>query len=137
MRLVKSLGFALALTLTVAVVAGRAQTLCLQDQYGNQYNFTVDRTQTYVYGTTIGAGCGAVEWPITGSFVQQDGIILELTASNPLGVSDNCVLTYKLKGKYPYAAWYYEDGYGGQEFTWADCAPTTTLESQSGQGRLK
>ena len=27
------------------------QTACLQDQYGNQYNFTVDETNTYVYGS--------------------------------------------------------------------------------------
>ncbi len=105
--------------------AGTAGAMCVQDQYGNQYNFVVDTINSYVYGSMISAqGCDAPTWYLTGSYYPDagPGPQYELTAANPLGDADSsCIATYKIKGTYPNGAWYYTSGYGGQEFTFVSC----------------
>src|SRR5439155_13951780 len=83
--------------------------VCVVDQYGNRYSFTIDSVHTYVYGTMTSAqGCQAPTWPLLGSYVQKNGIQLELTVANPAGNGDpNCIDAYKLKGTYPNSDWYY------------------------------
>ncbi|UCG44888.1 MAG: hypothetical protein JSV58_05720, partial [Candidatus Bathyarchaeota archaeon] len=109
---------------------------CLQDQYGNVYDFEVDLDHNYIYGLFYSnQGCDAPIWPLTGSFARGEGWMIELTGANPLGDSDpSCVPVFKVKGIYPNAAWYYADGYGGQEFTWTHCGAAITEDA--GQGGI-
>jgi len=110
-------------------------SFCLQDQYGNQYNFEVDSAHKYVYGYVIAAQeCDAKVWYLTGSYVGKN---LELTAANPLGDNDTkCVPTFKIKGRFPNAAWYYVDGYGDQEFQWSPCTQTKSNAELGGLIRV-
>jgi hypothetical protein len=107
--------------------------VCVQDQYGNQYNFTIDRTHAYLYGTATNAqGCDAAPWPLIGSYVDSPaGLVVELTASRPLD-SLPCVATYKLKGIWPKFPWYYESGYGAQEATFVSCGTRVTADPTAG-----
>ena len=122
-------------------VAVGQSAACIQDQYGNQYNFTIDSAHLYVYGsvTRPGGGCSLV-WPLTGSYVTTaEGVGLELTASNPSfnDPGDQCVSQYKLKGKLPNFQWYYPDGIStlDQPGTWAACGPTISKEATGRNGR--
>lgn len=59
--------------------------------------------------------------------------MIKLTAANPLGDSDPyCVTTFKVKGVYPHAAWYYTGGYDGQEFTWTHCGVAISEDAEQG-----
>jgi hypothetical protein len=113
---------------------------CLQDQYGNQYKFTVDETNTYVYGVvTGGQKCPAAVWNLTGSFATtSSGIALELTSTNPNGISDPCVPIYTLKGIMPNFEWYYVTGVSNppQPGTWVSCG-TKTSDTATGKGARK
>ena len=116
------------------------QSKCLQDQYGNQYNFTVDETNTYVYGsvTSPPGQCPGQPWDLTGSFVVTSaGVGLELTSSNP-DPSNGCVPIYTLKGIMPNFNWYYINGPSNppQPGKWVACG-TQVLESGAGKGVLK
>jgi hypothetical protein len=124
----------LGLALLMPAVA--SAQYCLQDQYGNQYNFTVDSEHKYLFGTVTSAqGCTIPVWPILGSYTTAP-LVVEITAANPAGAGDNCVLAFKLKGNYPNFAWYYEFGYGDQEGTWTTCL-TSPAASPSAGGMLK
>ena len=127
----KVLVFAFGLAMLMPAVAS-AQN-CLQDQYGNQYVFTVDSAHKYLYGQALMAqGCSAPTWTMLGSYTTGP-VGIELTASNPLGNSDPfCIQTFKLKGNYPNFAWYYDFGYGNQEATFATCLTTPTADPSSG-----
>jgi hypothetical protein len=116
-----------------ALPAALVGSTCLQDQYGNQYSFTVDAEHGYVFGTmTDGQGCGTISWPLTGSFAETaEGLLLELTVANPDGGAF-CVPTFKLKGLFPRFAWYYATGYGAQESTYAPCGSDATADPSSG-----
>jgi hypothetical protein len=139
------------------VAEARADAFCVQDQYGNQYNFVTDNLNRYAYGsatmvkTTI-QDCDTPTYHITGSWVRssrihpQTGtsvINYELTAANPLGDSDvGCVATYKLKGVWPDGEWYYIAGISPvpQPFTFADCsvpADDTGVSGETGAGASK
>lgn len=122
-----------------ALMAGSSEAMCIQDQYGNQYDFTVDSTHKYLYGVMYSAqGCNAAVWYLTGSYNAGGGPPYELTAANPLGDGDVCVATYKIKGTYPGGAWYYTTGYGGQEFTFVNCgAPAAASVDPSKGGTRK
>ena len=112
-----------------------AQSMCLQDQYGNQHNFEFDFVHNYVYGTTTMAqGCDEPNWVLIGSWVKQPGgAVVELTAANPLGDADiGCISEFKLKGNYPNFAWYYAFGYGSQESTYVDCGVSPTADPGEG-----
>ena len=115
-----------------------AVAMCIQDQYGNQYDFTIDYTNNYLYGTvTMAQGCDATVWYVTGSYYGGGGPPYELTAANPLGDADLfCVTTFKIKGIYPDGEWYYTTGYGAQPFTWLPCGAPAADTSGSG-GALK
>ena len=123
------------LVLAAGMVYG--QTACLQDQYGNQYNFTVDKTDSYLYGTvTSTQGCGT--WPITGSYVvSTTGTGLEITAANVVSAS-SCVPMYTVKGAMPNFNWYYDFGPSPnpQPGTWVACG-TSITEKPTGKGQLK
>jgi hypothetical protein len=97
---------------------------CIQDQYGNQYILNIDAVHQYITGTVSGSQGGG-PWILTGSYVQSsptDPWIFELTISNSNGVTQpGYVAVYKLKGVEPNAAWYYQGGYGGQEFAFTSC----------------
>ena len=116
-----------------ALPAALVGSACLQDQYGNQYSFTVDEEHGYLFGTmTDGQGCGTTAWPLTGSFVQtEDGLMLELTVANPDGGAF-CVPTFKLKGLFPRFAWYYDSGYGAQESAYTACGADVTADPSAG-----
>jgi hypothetical protein len=121
--------------LMVLAMSAGAQAMCVQDQYGGQYDFTIDSAHTYLYGSaTMPAGlCGAPVWLLTGSFVNSGGTKYELTAANPLGESDpSCIATFKIKGTYPNGAWYYTGGYGGQEFQLIDCVAAAASADAEG-----
>lgn len=127
----------LAAGLAVFAPAVASAQFCLQDQYGIQYNFTVDSEHKYLYGTATMPGlCTVNVWPVIGSYTTGP-LVVELTAANPLGAGDACVNTYKLKGNYPNFAWYYEFGYGAQEATWATCgsAPSADGDGPGGPRR--
>ena len=98
---------------------------CIQDQYGYQYTLNIDAVHQYITGTVSG-GQGGGPWILTGSYVQSsptDPWIFELTVANSNGANQpGYVAVYKLKGVEPNAAWYYEGGYGGQEFAFTACA---------------
>jgi hypothetical protein len=114
------------------------QTACLQDQYGNQYNFTVDETNAYVYGSvTSGPNqCKSSPWNMTGSFVTgSGGLGFEITAANP-DPSNGCPPIFTLKGIWPNFNWYYVTGVSDQPGTWVACG-TKVLESGVGKGSLK
>jgi hypothetical protein len=111
-----------------------AGLVCLQDQYGIQYSFTVDQEHQYVYGEAAGGQLtGVAPWPLTGSYVvTADGLLLELTAANPEAPGSTLVRTYKLKGLFPRFAWYYETGYGAQESAYVTCGSDATAAPSAG-----
>ena len=118
-----------------------ATPFCVQDQYGNQYTFTVDTAHGYVTGhATNHQGCTGGTWPLLGSFVQTpQGTVVEFTLRNPSPTS-GCVPSYKLKGIWPKSAWFYESGFGGQEFTFTACGGHATAAAEAktkGKGTLK
>jgi len=121
------------------LVFGTIYAECLQDQYGNKYNFTVVTSSQYLYGTvTTGQSCPGGTWPLIGSYTStSSGIALELTTANPEGSSSTCVSEYMLKGVYPNFQWYYPfTGAEPQPGTWVSC--TDILSSKpSGKGALK
>lgn len=114
--------------------------MCVQDQYGNQYNFWIDTAHNYLYGTATIQGCSATVWDLTGSYYAGFGPPFELTMANPLGTGDPvCVSTAKLKGAYPNGEWYYTTGYGAQPFAFVTCgtAPAADASPKAGSGALK
>ena len=109
---------------------------CIQDQYGNQYTLTIDEAHQFITGTVSGGQGGS--WVLTGSYVQSgptDPWIYELTAANVTGQA-GFVPVYKLKGVQPRGAWYYDSGYGGQEFTFTDCTAVAAA-ADAGQERVE
>ena len=126
------------LVLATGMVYG--QSACIQDQYGNQYNYTVDNPTGDVYGSVTNVqGCAAV-WPLTGSFVKTSsgGRFLELTAANPNGTADACYPTYMVKGAWPNFDWYYAFGPSPtpQPGTWVACGAKGS-DTATGKGSVK
>jgi hypothetical protein len=120
---------------TLALAAQMASAVCLQDQYGGQYNITYNAPRTTITGTysTSGGVCGAT-WSLIGSWVTKGSVRhQELTAANPdpLGAGSDCVPMFKLKGKYPNFAWYYTGGYGAQESRFVACTPAASSAAES------
>jgi len=146
MKLALSLGCVLLASIAVGALAPRSSvptlpaallgSVCLQDQYGDQYSFTVDEQHGYVFGSAMinsQFACGTTPWPLTGSYTQtEDGLLLELTVANPAGIGQPCVSTFKLKGLFPRFAWYYDFGYGSQESAYVTCGSDATASSSSG-----
>ena len=132
--------FSLLVVFVLASGMVYGQTACLQDQYGSQYNFTVDETNTYIYGSVTPGPtqCNSAAWDMTGNFVTSPaGLGLEITAANP-DPSNGCVPIYTLKGIMPNFQWYYVGGISNppQPGTWVACG-TKVLESGAGKGTLK
>jgi len=132
--------FSLLVSFVLASGMVYGQNACLQDQYGSQYNFTVDQTNTYVYGSVTPGPtqCKSAAWDMTGSFVTSPaGLGLEITAANP-DPSNGCVPIYTLKGIMPNFQWYYVGGISNppQPGTWVACG-AKVLESGAGKGTLK
>src|SRR5262245_23631086 len=93
---------------SACIIPTLAGAFCVQDQYENQYNITVDASHGYLYGTVSNAQGCATDWPVTGSYVPTtEGLAFELTAANPLGNMDTCQPIYKLRGRYPAFSWFY------------------------------
>jgi hypothetical protein len=114
-------------------------TNCVQDQYGNQYKFALDATHQYITGSATNAqGCSGSTWPLLGSYTYTEkGILVEFTLVNPSSDS-GCVNAYKLKGIWPNSAWYYEGGYGAQEFTFVPCGTALAADAaKAGRGARK
>ena len=103
---------------------------CIQDQYGNQYTLQIDEAHQYITGTISGGQSGG-PWILTGSYVQSapgDPWIYELTATNTNGTGQaGFVAVFKIKGVQPQGAWYYDSGFGNQEFTLAPCTAAATM----------
>ncbi len=122
-------------------MSATAAPFCVQDQYGNQYTFTVDAAHGYITGhATNHQGCTGGTWPLLGSYeVTAAGTMVEFTLRNPSATS-SCVPDYKLKGIWPKSAWYYESGYGAQEFTFTACGGKALAGEHAktaGKGTLK
>jgi hypothetical protein len=100
---------------------------CLQDQYGDQWNFFTDFDHRSFAGTvTMAQGCADPTFHMIGSYVRR---VFAFTAINPLGDGDpNCIATFMVKGAYPNSAWFYDTGFGAQEFTWAMCGTTPAAD---------
>jgi len=130
---VKKLSIICATLFFVCLSVGLASALCIQDQYGNQYDFTVDVPSGYLYGVMVsGQACDAPIWYLTGSYVKSGGVQYELTPANPLGDADgSCIATYKVKGTYPNGEWFYTGGPGGQAFTFQACIAADTADNAS------
>jgi hypothetical protein len=128
----------LTLTACLFLAFGASFGECLQDQYGNKYNFTIDSTGQYVYGTvTNGQNCSGGAWPLIGSYtVTSSGTALELTTANPLGDASGCAPEYMLKGVLPNFQWYYSVPGEPQPGTWVSCSATLT-NKPSGKGAQK
>ena len=111
---------------------------CLQDQYGNQYNFTMSASDGFLYGNVTNVqGCPGETWPLLGSFASTTGgTALELTASNPLGSSSSCSPAYMLKGVLPNFVWYYPNSASGQPGQWTACG-TAISSKPEGRGALR
>jgi hypothetical protein len=111
---------------------------CVQDQFGNQYTLQIDEAHQYITGTVSG-GQGGGPWLLTGSYVQSapgDAWIYELTATNSNGSGQpGFVAVFKIKGIQPQGAWYYETGFGNQEFTLAPCTSVAPM-ADAGQESL-
>ena len=79
---------------------------------------------------------GGDPWILTGSYVQSgpaDPWIYELTVTDTNGTGQSgFVPMYKLKRVQPQGAWYYEFGYGDQEFTFTSCT-TAAAMAEAGQ----
>jgi hypothetical protein len=114
------------------------QTACIQDQYGDQYNYTVDKAANYVYGSvTVSPSfdCPGGPWPITGSYVSStSGNGFEVTAANPDPSSPACVPMFTLKGIWPNFDWYYVTGPSStpQAGTWVPCSKTSVTATGKG-----
>ncbi len=110
--------------------------LCVQDQYGNQYNLVEDPVHRSLTGTMTNVqGCSSTSWPAVGSYVRltPNGVtIVEITCANPDPFG--CVSIFKLKGTWPEAEWYYEFGYGAQAFIYAPCGSSPSAISGPGLG---
>lgn len=121
-----------------------AEARCSQDQYGNQYTYTLDRTTQSITGTVLNVqNCSVQVWPLIGSYARQAGVrVQQLTAANP-DPNSSCVAMYMLKGDYPNFAWFYESGYGAQEATFVACSAIPTPaeqvphETTKGRGALR
>jgi len=109
---------------------------CIQDQYGYRYTLTIDTAHQYITGTVEG-GQGGGPWILTGSYVQSspsDPWIFELTVTNTYGTGQSGFIpVYKLKGVEPSAAWYYDTGYGGQEFQFIACTAAAAAEEAAAE----
>lgn len=128
----KALVFAVGFGLLGMATSSHAR--CVQDQYGNQYNFTVDTAHKYLYGTVTSVqGCEADTWTLIGSYTNGP-LVVELTGANPHGDFDaeGCIAQFKLKGNYPNFAWYYADGYGAQESQFVECGAPVRRDPKSG-----
>jgi hypothetical protein len=104
---------------------------CIQDQYGNQYNLTIDEAHQFITGTVSG-GQGGGPWVIFGSYVQSsptDPWVYELTAVNSVPNQPGFIAAFKIKGVQPQGAWYYDIGFGGQEFTFTACGAAVAAEA--------
>jgi hypothetical protein len=106
-------------------------TGCIEDQAGNQYNFTNDAFHHYLFGTmTSGQECDTDFFYITGSYGFGH---YEITGANPLGDQDSvCITTFKIKGVFPHGAWYYTNGYGAQRFRWKRCGTSPSANPKEG-----
>jgi hypothetical protein len=111
---------------------------CIQDQYGNRYTLTIDPAHQYITGT-VQPGQGGGPWILTGSYVQSapgDPWIYELTVTNSNGSGQSgFVPVYKLRGVQPHGAWFYDSGYGNQEFDLLPCAAIAAA-ADAGQDSL-
>jgi hypothetical protein len=103
---------------------------CIQDQYGNQFTLRIDPDHQYITGEVSG-GQGGGPWILTGSYTQSsptDPWVYELTVTNTNGTGQpEFVPVYKLKGVQPQGAWYYDSGYGNQEFTFTPCTAVAEM----------
>lgn len=111
---------------------------CIQDQYGNRYTLAIDTEHQSITGT-VTQGQGGGPWLLTGSYIQSspsDLCVFELTATNSNGTGEaGKVPVFKLKGVEPRAAWYYENGYGGQEFEFSPCTNEAPM-AEAGRAQL-
>jgi hypothetical protein len=96
----------------------------------------IDTAHQYITGTVAG-GPGGGPWILTGSYVQSspsDPWIFELTVTNTHGTGQSgFVPVYKLKGVEPGAAWYYESGFGGQEFQFRACTAAAAADEAAAE----
>lgn len=86
-------------------VAPLASAECIQDQYGNQYNITLDTTNKAISGFAIMNQRGGERWTLSGSYVGSGSFrIQQITMADSLDSNR----LYMLKGRYPNFGWYYD-----------------------------
>lgn len=111
---------------------------CLQDNYGNQYQFLFFNTlDQQIFGIVNNVQCPTDVLTMIGSWTvdKSDKVVLEFTVANNTGSGAVCVPLYELKGTYPNSAWYYTSG-GGATFKWAPCSAEAVVRNTGKGGAL-
>jgi hypothetical protein len=102
---------------------------CLQDQYGNQFNITLDTTYKSISGVATMVQRSGEQWTISGSYIGGGRFrVQQLTMAD----SQSSNTLYMLKGTYPNFAWYYGGVYGEQEGAWAACGAAAAPQGTVG-----
>jgi hypothetical protein len=123
---------ALALACTLSAPAAMAE--CLQDQYGNQYNITLDATNKAISGVATVNQRSGEQWTLSGSYATNKAGTKRKEQQLTMSDSSDHNTLYMLRGIYPNFAWYYGGVYGGQEATWVACGTAVTAQP-AGEGR--
>ena len=125
---------ALALATLLSAPAVMAQE-CLQDQYGNQYNITVDAVNKSISGVATIVQRDNEQWTLSGSYATNKAGTKRKEQQLTMADSSNSNQLYMLRGVYPKFAWYYNGAYGAQEGTWVACGTAVAAKAANGQGR--
>jgi hypothetical protein len=125
---------ALALATVFCAPAVMAQE-CLQDQYGNQYNITVDPVNKSITGVATVVQRNNELWTLSGSYATNKTGTKRKEQQLTMTDSTNTNQLYMLRGIYPNFAWYYNGSYGAQEATWVACGTPVTAKAANAEGR--
>lgn len=109
---------------------------CLQDDYGNQYEYLFFNTVNQkVSGFVNNVQCPNDVLSVIGSWTidKSDQTVLELTIADSTGPAAVCTPEYQLRGKYPTASWHYPDG-DGPTFKWSTCSADAIVPPNGGRG---
>lgn len=110
-----------AIAVAALSVAPFASALCIQDQYGNQYEITLNPDTKSITGAVTIVQLGGVVQTLSGSYVFGEkilGRIQQLTFADP----SNPNRLYMLKGNYPKFGWYYDGVYDAtQDSVFGNC----------------
>ncbi len=113
----------------------QAQSFCLQDQFGNQYNMEYDAANLSLFGSAVMAQCNNDVWPLVGgisfSVNPGPGVMLHVTVANSVQ-SIGCRDIAMLRGILPDFEWYLETGYAAQPASWVACGTAVSADATTG-----